>query len=228
MSLGKKLFGIFVDTNDDEKLDQLAKPDPSKPLKTQMSSGSTMGQSISTAPVMSTNYQDAVVVGGSMEDLTNFRKHFKELLEQNNLPGLDYLEFIQAKNAMPLPVEAQKYTVAFAAQQAAGLTKETLLTTADKYLGMIENEVNEFNAAFKDKYSSDVENKNAIIEQKNQQMIELSQQISALDKEIRDLKDQTLQNDSGLKSKQAAFMQAATEAKQAIDGEKMKINQFIS
>src|ERR1700690_2406658 len=69
-----------------------------------------------------------VSVSVNSDDLNQFRKHFSDLLSQNNQPGNDYYELIAAKNAMnAIPIEAQRYEVAFAGLSAAGLTKDVVI-----------------------------------------------------------------------------------------------------
>lgn len=223
----KKFLGNFVEISEDEK----PKLDPSKPLKPQVT-GQTSSQEIpiTTKPTYIGPPTQSSSSGSSLEDLNNFREHFKQLLadyNKNSMPGLDFFEFIEAKNNMPLPVESQKYTIAFSAQKAAGLTKEILLRTGKEYQSVVENEWNGFNSTFEQAYKDQVESKKAAVEQKQQMMLQLSKQIDDLNKEITVMRDETMQSESMLMGKKDAFERAANETKQILIDEMKKIDQYI-
>lgn len=226
----KKLLGAFVEMSEDEK----PKVDPSKPLKPQVTGASPSQPSANIPTTIQPAYTapstSSLPAGLSLEDLNNFREHFKQLLadyNKNSMPGLDFFEFIEAKNNMPLPVESQKYTIAFSAQKAAGLTKEILIRTGQIYLSVVENELTGFSETFNQTYKDQVEGKKATIEQKQQMMVQLSQQIDALNKEITSMRDETMQSESVLMGKKDAFNRAGNEAKQTLMDEIKKIDQYI-
>lgn len=225
--LFKKLAGAFVDLPEEKAEPKL---DPSKPIKQQVSGKpvhTTFEQPATTLPAYSPTPTSP---SASLSDLNEFRKHFETILadeNKNHMPGIDYYEFIQAKNAMPFPVESQKYTVTFSAQSPGGLTKESLLQTGQHYIQIIEAELQEFANGFESTYKEQVENKKAVIEQKSQMMLQLSQQIEQLNKEISTMKDEMTSNESNLVGKKNAFDQAGTEAKNTIAQELEKINQYI-
>ncbi len=71
------------------------------------------------------------------------------VLEKNNLPGFDYLEFrraILALQAMSLD-EQTAYRGAFATAAAAGLSKEKILESAQYYHHLLDREREVFEAA---------------------------------------------------------------------------------
>ena len=229
MSLGKKILGAFVDMPDDDVAKQ--KLDPTKPIKPQATG--QPATSIPATPIYTPTpgYTTAMTVpGGSLEDLNKFREHFKTLLEnynQTNMPGIDYYEFIQAKNMMPMPVDSQKYTITFAAQSPGGLSKQKLMDSGKQYMTVVEQELNQFLDAFDEKFKTEVHDKKQLMEQKSQQMTELSNQITALNAEIKGIQDEVLQGEATLNVKKNAFVQAANETKQTIDEELKKIDQYI-
>jgi hypothetical protein len=225
MSFLNKIKNALVETTEKPEEPKL---DPSKPIKQQISSKPV--HTTFEQPSTPSTYSPAPSTTSTLNDLIEFRKHFETILadeNKNNMPGIDYFEFIQAKNNMPLPVESQKYTVAFSAQAPGGLTKNILLQTGQHYIQVIDSELNEFTVGFESTYKEQVENKKAVIEQKSQLMLQLSQQIDGLNKEIATLRDEMTGDESNLVGKKNAFVQAATEAKNMIAQELEKINQYI-
>lgn len=161
-------------------------------------------------------------------DLTNARKHFDDLLAKNNQPGNDYYEFTMAKNAMDeLPNEEKRYTIAYKGFSAAGLTKETILSSANFYLSVIEKDLQNFQSSFDLKFKVDVTDNKAKIAQKAQMMKNLNDQIAALNNDINELQNTVSENELKLNSTKNAFISAGGEAKNIITTEIQKINQYI-
>ena len=224
-NLFKKLVGNFVEIPEEKE----EKLDPSKPIRPQVTPTTTTPVTTgfpSSYPIVSN--MPTATGSSTVTDLNDFRKHFQTILEQANVPGIDYYEFIQAKNNMPFPVEEQKYKVAFQAQSAAGLTKDILLKTGQHYIEIIENELKEFLAGFDETFKQQVESKQAIIDQKKQQMLDLSNQINALNQEITSMKDEVSESTGTLTGKKNAFVQVATETKDTISLELSNIDKYIS
>lgn len=164
----------------------------------------------------------------SAGDPAAFRQHFEGLLKDNNVPGNDYYEFIAMKNAMTsIPLESQRYETAFLGLSAAGLTKDVIIQTANKYKGLIDKELAEFDAQFNQTFRNDVTVKKQNIADKQKQMTDLSLQISKLNDQIKTLQDESKASEANLTMKRNSFVSAGQEAKSAIDEELAKINQFI-
>ena len=222
----KKIAGNFVEF--EQKPDE--KPlDPSKPIKQQV----TTTQTPNTKPVVSSYDNIPSVISSSssasLSLLNEYREHFKKVLSdynQSNMPGIDYFEFKQAKDGMPLPVEGDKYRITFSAQAPGGLTKEKLVQSAQVYIEVIDKEINEFNGALTEMQRQIDEKKN-LIDAKTKQMLALSEQINQLNQEVSGMKDEVTTNENDLSGKSSAFLQAAKETKEIISGEIEKINQFI-
>jgi chromosome segregation ATPase len=70
-------------------------------------------------------------------------------LEKANLPGFDYIEYRQAVDSLKKMNldEATAFKSAFATAATMGLTKEKLVDTAKHYLGILQKEKEQFDAA---------------------------------------------------------------------------------
>lgn len=72
-------------------------------------------------------------------------EHLQKVFTDRNFPGPDYYEYVKALDKMKnLPLDdATKYATCFMSLNVAGLTKAHLLDTANKYIG-IANEQKAF------------------------------------------------------------------------------------
>lgn len=179
---------------------------------------------VAVPPVQSTGvvYQDSSQATKYVPVDSAFRKHFYDLLGESNLPGPDYLEFVEAKNKLApnVNVESICYQTAFSILQGIGLTKDKIISSAQVYLGIIDKEVEGFNATFQNTYKAQVDDNNSAIAQKQQQIAKLNQ-------EIQDLQDKVAKGNE-LTAKRDAFNAAGQEAKDTIQTELQKINSFIN
>src|SRR5687767_10574105 len=96
-------------------------------------------------------------------DYQAFREQFAKILDdenKRNYPGNDYYEFAVMKNAMnAIPQETLRYQAAFAGWSTGGnQTKESLISTAKVYLGLVDKEISEFESAYQQQYSQQVTN----------------------------------------------------------------------
>ncbi|HRN34790.1 MAG TPA: hypothetical protein PLC76_10920 [Saprospiraceae bacterium] len=84
-------------------------------------------------------------------------------LEKNNQEGFDYIEFKQAFNALLLlPLdEVMSVKSAFTTGNTLGLTKESLLRSADFYKQVIHKEKVQFDAALKNQREQKIDGRKA-------------------------------------------------------------------
>jgi predicted transcriptional regulator len=132
-----------------------------------------------------------------------------KVIERNNLPGFDYLEFKGAIENLSKfhSDEALAFRSAFATASTLGLTKEKLLETAQHYRKLLQNEKAQFEAA----------------SQKQQE-----QRIGAKLKHVADLKAQIAANELKIKQLQSEIDKAKSETNHAdfeIEKEVQKINE---
>lgn len=163
------------------KEDSLANPQPQAPVQnttpsdfTTKSFGSSKSNELSGA-----------------EKSEEYVKHFDKLMEDANLPGPDFFEFIVAlremdSNAVP---DNMKYKMTFSAFKAMGVTQEKLIQSGEQYLSIINQNALEFDKeaseekARIDSIDNKVAQKQALIEDLNKQIAATMQEISSLQNE---------------------------------------------
>ena len=97
----------------------------------------------STKPIENTGTQ-----GVNSESNARFLEILAQVLEKNNQPGFDYLEFrkaVQSIAQMQHLDEPNQFKTAFAAAQAFNVNADTLFDSAKKYLNVLEAEQIQFN-----------------------------------------------------------------------------------
>ena len=97
----------------------------------------------SAKPIENTGTQ-----GVNSESNARFLEILAQVLEKNNQPGFDYLEFrkaVQSIAQMQHLDEPNQFKTAFAAAQAFNVNADTLFDSAKKYLNVLEAEQIQFN-----------------------------------------------------------------------------------
>lgn len=151
MSLKDFIKNNLIDTGEDEH---------PKPV--------TIAKSIPPTKSTGITYQDSSQPATKYVTVDSaFRKHFLDLMQQSNLPGPDYYEFIDAKNKLApnVSVESICYQTAFSVLQGMGLTKEKITSSAQTYIGIVDKELEGFNATFQNTYKAQVDDNNSAISQ---------------------------------------------------------------
>lgn len=167
------------------------------------------------------------VAGGSVAEFT---EHFRAILKEENernFPGNDFYEFFLVKSNMQGLPEQQAYVIAFSGLSAAGLTKQKLVETAQKYLGIVEREMQEFSQSYEEMYKGDVTSVEQLIQSKTQEINDLTQKITSLNAEVGELRTKAMENNRRLTDKKNSFTLAGNAQKQEIENEIIKINQYI-
>jgi cell division protein FtsB len=229
MNLKKFISENIVDIGSHDKESTTQKPIAHEPAKTQPAQKSFINRQNDASVLETTSLATGQNTGvTSSEALSDARARIAKVLADSNLPGTDYYEFVITKNAMSsIPVENERYTVAYAGLSAMGLTKETLNTSAEYYIKTIDNELSTFLDQFGKVYKTEVLDKKDAIAAKQKQMVHLSEQINKLNDEIKKINDEVQHDEATLIVKKNSFQQAAAEAQQTIHGELEKINQYI-
>jgi uncharacterized protein YoxC len=167
-------------------------------------------------------------------------EHLRKTLAENNMPGIDYWEFQEAKNDMNGQTgmtEQSKYVSAFIALKAASgskITKDSLLQAADFYIGIVDKEVQEFkeeSAASRgqkvDALMEDSKQKEASINEKIQLINKLNEEIAKLRTEVSTLQNEAQNNAIKIDNAINSFVTTAEAVKKQINDDKMNINAFI-
>lgn len=131
-------------------------------------------------------------MNGQFDD--KFYQGLIKVMEDNNIEGVDYLEFSRGKKAMdsiPGMAEAVKYQSTFAQLQANSpgkkIEKSYLLSTADFYIEKLGQEETDFNAEMQKEINAEVNARNTQVQEKTNSIKEKQEQIAALNAEINGL-----------------------------------------
>ncbi len=136
-------------------------------------------------------------------------------LANSNLPGEDYLEFIQALKAMKdIPMdESLKIQTIFATLSVKGLNVQTVLESAQYYISVLENEKRKFYTTLEEHGKGNVNSKRKQISDIEKLNTEKAKQIAALTEEIKanqvhmdKLKNEISEQESKLKTTENNFL----------------------
>lgn len=162
----KKLKGLFVETT----------PEPEK--------NSPAPNNIN--PVIPTPVTSEAPVSSELDP--QIVESLLKAIEQNNLPGEDYLEFMDALVAMKnIPLDdSLKVQTVMATLSTKGLTEVKIRESADYYKKVLENELTQFLGELNNQIEKTVKSKEKAIDAEKQAIQQKSEQIAALTKEINE------------------------------------------
>ncbi|MEI6949571.1 hypothetical protein V9K67_20455 [Paraflavisolibacter sp. H34] len=166
-------------------------------------------------------------------DPTAFEKYFDDLLEAANrtnplFEGTDFKEFLDSKaDVEAITDEATRYRTAFNVLKRTGLTKGRLIATAHEYIKIVEQDVKGFERAFSQQYTTEVEEKERLLQQKAAEVQQLQERIAALHEEMKQLSTGMLQQKEELTAKRASFVQAGENKLHELRSELQKIEQYF-
>jgi len=201
----------------------------------QTQEATTFNDSKSVAPVYTGSVTNTVT--GQFDQSTY--DGLLEEIEKHDIDGIDYLEFTKSKKAldvMPGMSEQQKVTAAFATLKASApnLSKESLLTTADHYLGVLQNEKKEFEGAIKAMTEEQViarekqvSDKETLIQQKLEAIQVLNEEIALEKENITTLKHEVVNETARISGISSNFIATLQVVQNEIDTNKKNISQFI-
>lgn len=101
--------------------------------------------------------------------------------------GFDYLKFkqsIKSLSSMNMD-EGTSFKSAFATATTMGLTKKKLVASANRYLGVLQNESESFTDALKSQIDKNVNSRESMIAQLEERIAENKAKIADLEKEIQ-------------------------------------------
>jgi hypothetical protein len=201
-SIFKKALGLFVEFEPEEP--KAVNPnsswgDDGLPIQVKQRSKVTNFDDNSHLPANASRYTL------SQGDIDKFDKHFSDLFDKVNLPGPDYYEFWKMMETLEaaVPDEAVRMNAVFSTLKVQGLSKETLVSSAEKYLQVVDKDKMEFQNAVNSKVLGEVEGRKTNIdelEKKNQQNAELiqklTQEISDNNQKITSLKKEVIDEEA--------------------------------
>jgi uncharacterized coiled-coil protein SlyX len=214
MSL-KRIFSAFVEFDE-------------KP-KTQQTTAQSNQTSIPAAPLpVFKNVAPTV----SSEEFEKFKKHFEDLMEQANLPGPDYYEFLKVEEKLEnlIPDERTRFISAFASLSVNGLSKDILISSASKYIDVIEKDRAGFESALKQKTETEIGSRKTQIadaqtkiETANAKIQELTKELTEQQELIAELSRQITEVETAIKKNSEGFFIAHQAMMQTIQSDIQKI-----
>lgn len=168
-----------------------------------------------------------------------FYDNFLQIIEANNMPGIDYCEFSKSKkanDAITGMAEPMKFQAAFQALKAnnPNLTKERLLETADFYIGKLNEEEQNFQHEMQSEVEAQVvyrqnqaTQKQNEISQKQEQIAKLQSEIATLNNDIATLNSEAQQAQLKIDATAKNFKVSLEVLKGQIAMDKQSIQNFI-
>jgi chromosome segregation ATPase len=119
------------------------------------------------------------------------REQLLASLEKANIQGYDYFEFAKAVDAQAalIPSEATRFQASFAAAATMNVTIDTLLSSANHYLGVLSKNEQEFLSALDEHSNKAITGKEEEIKQLDANMQKMVEQIKVLNEEINKLQE---------------------------------------
>ncbi len=155
----------------------------------------TSAKTDATKPATATTKTEVVMPTGKVSD--KFYDILFEAMETNNQPGFDYLEYkksLQTLAKMPMD-EATRYSSAYAAAQAMGVSSQQLNDSAQFYLNVLKTEDSKFQESVNAQRQKQIGSKekaitdlDATIKAKGEQIARLTQEIAAHQEDMGKMK----------------------------------------
>ena len=214
-SFFKKALGVFVEFDDDQKKETTSSP--------------SFTQVPGLTPEVSRNPENHA-------EAEKFEKYFDNLFDKANLPGPDYYEFYKTMETLEAHIadENARVSATFASLSIQGLTKKTLIDTANKYKEMIEQDHRNFDKALEDKMKSEVGARQVQLNALNKKIEENSEKIQKLTREISEaqvtmgqLKNDVLEQENKLTKNKNGYQVACQAVLNKIAADIQKINSNI-
>ena len=131
-----------------------------------------------------TDYVAGLPEGGQINE--KFTNILMNAIEANNQEGFDYLEFkrsVQNLKKMDM-AEGTVYKSAFATAKTMGATPDALISSAEHYVAILQNEEDKFGAALEKQRTIQVEDRQAELKKAEASIVSKEQRIEELRREI--------------------------------------------
>jgi predicted RNase H-like nuclease (RuvC/YqgF family) len=144
------------------------------------------------------------------EEIAKFEAHFDKLLSDANLPGPDYYEYLKVEENLEkaIPDEKVRSAAAFASLGVQGLTKDTLISSANQYIEVIKKDREGFEAALKEKQKTEIESRKGQIATLQLKIQQITQEIATSQKTIDTLTEEIEQTQSKIQKNEGAYLAA--------------------
>lgn len=171
------------------------------------------------------------------ENNARFLEILAQVLEKNNQPGFDYLEFrkaVQSIAQMQHLDEPNQFKTAFAAAQAFNVDANTLFDSAKKYLNVLEAEQIQFNKTADQFLQNQLNQKQAesgqlkqTIRQAEEKLAQLQNQLDEDKKKLSALEGDLSNAQQKVDSNKAAFANAYQKVVQQIQDDLQKMENYL-
>lgn len=171
--------------------------------------------------------------GLTKADMDKFSKHFEDLFDKANLPGPDYYEFWKMMETLEgaVPDEKIRMAAVYATLKVQGLTKDTLLSSANQYQKVLQADKLEFQNAVNNKVLNEIQGRKNLIEDleksnnSNAERIrQLTEEITANQTKITALKKEIIDEENKINSNQSGYHIACDAMISMIENDVQKIN----
>jgi len=170
-------------------------------------------------------------------DNNKFTEFFKSVIEQNNIKGPDYYEFVQAIQSMetqPLP-ENSKFAAVFAGFAAQGVTKASLIESARFYITKLDEHATGFKASISELTKQEVDSRMEELNDITKNNQDIQKAISELNEKLNNNAQRSIvlnaeinQHKQEISTKEVTFNSTLEQFKQSINQNIQKIEQYVS
>jgi len=203
------------------------------PVQAPAPTGRVVTQTSIAQPVVVANTQTQAAVSALNEEMHN---GLIKLIEDSNLEGFDYLEFMDSvdkMSAVALP-EPDKYRLVFTTAQSFGVTVDTLTQAVEHYLKVLANHKTEFEGHVNSQVGGEVEqrkNRIAALEAEtltlNEQIASISQKIASNTTEASQLSQETIQQELKITQVARDFTATYNHVVSRLTSDKDKISTYL-
>lgn len=169
-------------------------------------------------------------------DNGEFTEYLQKVFTERNFPGPDYYEFVEGLKKMQAVAldEKTKYISLFAGLSAAGVTKEKLIETAQKYIAIVGEQQVAFTAEVQNALNTEVAGKEkslqSLLEENQaieQEMIKLTEKKNKNNIEVSRISQEIGEDRQTLTLKQTSFDSAVKIFVNQINDNVQKIQMYL-
>lgn len=159
-----------------------------------------------------------------------YQEKVKAWLAEANEKGLDYYEFSTAIESLAgqAITEQQKFVITFAPFVASGISADTLVQSAERYLQMINNKSAQFNLELSRAMDRDIAKRGEAIKTAEAEIEALTKQIEEKAKFIQATNVEMNKAQADLTMKESSFNTAISSATEKIKSDIVKIKTHLS
>ncbi|MFA5366711.1 MAG: hypothetical protein WC333_02405 [Dehalococcoidia bacterium] len=157
--------------------------------------------------------------------------NLKDVIRKGNLSGVDYYEFSQAVEQLGniIPDDKTRFAAAFATLiSSGGVSKATLLSSIDTYIGMINKEKEVFSVDFKKRADETVGKRTKAVQDAQKRIAELQKELTNLSQFVIEESQNVQQEELKLKQVQSNFDTSVEHLLNCLNSDKEKINLYIN